>query len=106
MSDGRLPSERPKKAEIEKDLLHVGVPLSQVEFSVDEHGVDNAHIRPGQMGMLEYDERVRELISYAAHSGAAMGFDLIIEPNVGEAARLTAGAAKPSFWKKLFGLGS
>ncbi|WP_162181967.1 hypothetical protein [Sphingobium yanoikuyae] len=57
-----------------KAVRDAGISLDQVVFFTDEEGVDNVDIYPGDEADEVYRERVEKLMSYAAQSGAAMGF--------------------------------
>lgn len=67
---------RPDRDEILRQVIACGLRSENVVFSVDEDGVDNAHISPAGESEATYRAGMSRLMGWAAESGAAMGFDI------------------------------
>ena len=69
-------SWRPDRDEILRQVVECGLSAENVVFSVDEEGVDNAHVSPAGESEETYRAGMFCLMQWAAETGAAMGFDV------------------------------
>ena len=76
VSDGEVEaSSRPDRAAILRQAIDCGLHRENLEFTVDEEGVDNAKFFPTAPRDRRYDAAVNCMIDWAARSGAALGFE-------------------------------
>ena len=74
-TNGVEENRRPSRAAILRQAITCGLRTENLEFSVDEEGVDNAMIFPIGTRTAQYDRSVECMMGWAASSGAALGFE-------------------------------
>jgi hypothetical protein len=72
---GEQEMRRPSRDAILRQAHACGLRAENLEFSVDEEGVDNAMIFPVGTRTAQYDGSIECMMEWAARTGAALGFE-------------------------------
>ena len=67
------PAERPRRDQILRQALACGFQQEDVDFSIDEEGVDNADLYPRGAADEAFRRKADCMMGWAAESGAAIG---------------------------------